>query len=99
MALEKIQTDLNGVLRALGNAKKGIRKSDLDRLDQEIAELRQAADDLRRRVEAVGENMNAAMAEIREIREALFRLVPIIEGLVIEREAQKSKGKRRWFGG
>jgi len=95
MPVEKVRTDLGGILRGLANAKKAIRKSDLDQRDQEIAELRQAVDALKRRVDTLAGSANAA---VEEIRVALTRLIPLVEALVIEREAQK-KGKRRWFAG
>ena len=94
MPVEKVRTDLEGVLRGLANAKKAIRKSDLDQRDREIAELRQAVDALKRRVDTFAESATAA---VEEIRVALTRLIPLIEALVIEREAQKKKG--RWFRG
>jgi len=95
MPVEKVRTDLGGILRGLANAKKAIRKSDLDQRDQEIAELRQAVDALKRRVDTLAGSANAAVEEIRVV---LTRLIPLIEALVMEREAQK-KGKRRWFAG
>jgi len=93
MSVERHQADLAGIVKAFRSAKKTVvQKPDVERQEEEIAQLRREVEELKRRTEEFARN---ATEGIEQIREALTRLVPLIEALVIEKTKNR---KGRWFG-